>query len=70
MPPTKPACPLELREKILDLERAGRTVAGLAREYEPTENAIRNLIAQAERDAGIGSDGLTADEHNELNQLR
>jgi transposase len=70
MPRSKPAYPPGLRQRILDLVRAGRTVASLAREYEPTENTIRNWVAQADRDAGIRSDGLTTDERKELNQLR
>jgi transposase len=70
MPRTKPAYPKELRQKILELARAGRTPASLAREYEPTETTIRNWIAQADRDAGIRSDGLTTEERRELNQLR
>jgi transposase len=70
MPRTKPAYPPELRQKILDLVRAGRTASSLAREYEPTANTIRAWVAQAERDAGVRSDGLTTDERTELNQLR
>ena len=31
-----------LRQRILDLARAGRTPASLAREFEPTETTIRN----------------------------
>ena len=50
--------------------RAGRTVSSLAREFEPTETTIRNWIAQADRDEGRRSDGLTTDERAELNQLR
>jgi transposase len=70
MPPTKPTYPSELRQRIVDLARAGRTVASLAREFEPTENTIRNWIAQADRDAGFRSDGLTTEERAELNRLR
>jgi transposase len=70
MPRTKPAYPKELRQKILELARAGRTPASLAREYEPTETTIRNWSAQADRDASIRSDGLTTEERRELNQLR
>jgi transposase len=70
MPRTRPAYEKELRQKILDLMRAGRTVSSLAREFEPTETTIRNWIAQADRDAGKRSDGLTSDERAELNQLR
>jgi transposase len=70
MPQSKPAYPPELRQKILELARAGRSVASLGREFEPTENTIRNWIAQAERDAGARSDGLTTDERAELARLR
>ena len=70
MPATKPAYPGELRQGIVDLARAGRTVASLAREFEPTENTIRNWIAQEERDVGLRSDGLTTEERAELNRLR
>jgi transposase len=67
---TRPALPPELRQKIVDLARAGRNAASLAREFEPTESTVRNWIAQADRDAGVRSDGLTTDERKELNQLR
>jgi transposase len=70
MPRSKPAYPPELRQKILDLVRAGRSPSSLAHEFEPTETTIRNWIAQADRDAGIRADGLTTDERAELNQLR
>lgn len=70
MPRTKPAYPRELRQKILDLSRAGRTAASLAQEFEPTETTIRNWVAQSRRDAGLRSDGLTTEERAELNQLR
>jgi transposase len=70
MPRSKPPYPAELRQRILDLIRGGRTLASIAREFEPTETTIRNWIAQADRDAGIRSDGLTTDERKELNQLR
>ena len=70
MPRTRPAYDKELRQKILDLVRAGRTISSLAREFEPTETTIRNWIAQADRDAGKRSDGLTTEERAELTQLR
>ena len=70
MPRTKPAYAPELRQRILDLARAGRTPASLAREFEPTETTIRNWVAQAARDAGVWTDGLTTDERKELNELR
>jgi transposase len=70
MPRTKPAYPPQMRQKILDLVRAGRTPSSLAREFEPTATTIRNWVAQAARDAGQRSDGLSTDDRTELNQLR
>ena len=70
MPPTKPAYPEELRRRIVELVLSGRTAASLAREFEPTQDTIRNWIAQADRDAGVRSDGLTTEERKELNELR
>jgi transposase len=48
----------------------GSTISSLAHEFEPTETTIRNWVAQAERDAGVRTDGLTTEERRELNQLR
>ena len=70
MPRTRPEYPPELRQKLVELARAGRSAASLAREFEPTENTIRNWVAQADRDAGVRSDGLTTDERKELTLLR
>jgi transposase len=70
MPRTRPAYPPELRQKLVELAHAGRTVASLAREYEPTETTIRNWVRQGERDAGLRTDGPTTDERQELTQLR
>jgi transposase len=55
---------------MVDLVRAGRTPEDLAQEFEPTAQAIRNWVAQAERDGGLRQDGLTTDEREELNRLR
>lgn len=62
--------PAEFRAKIVELVRAGRTPTGLAQEFEPTAQAIRNWVAQADRDAGHRGDGLTTDEREELSRLR
>jgi transposase len=42
----------------------------LAREFEPSANAIRYWLKQAGLDEGLRSDGLTTDERTELNRLR
>ncbi|MCE5253339.1 MAG: hypothetical protein LLG45_03870 [Actinomycetia bacterium] len=52
------------------LVRSGRTPAELAREFEPSEPTIRDWVAQADRDQGLRSDGLTSVEKDELVRLR
>jgi len=66
----RPPYPREFKEQIVALARAGRSPAELAREFEPTEPTIRDWIAQAERDEGVRSDGLTTVEKEELVRLR
>ena len=46
MPRHRPAYPPEFREQIVELHRAGRSPAELAREFEPTEQTIRAWIAK------------------------
>jgi transposase len=70
MPRTHPPYPREFRERLIELVRSGRSPESLAREFEPSGQAIRNWVAQADRDAGRRSDGLTADEHTEVQRLR
>ena len=55
---------------MIELVRAGRSPEDLAREFEPTAQTIRNWVAQADRDAGRRSDGLTTEEREELRRLR
>jgi transposase len=50
--------------------RAGRSPAELAEQFEPSEQSIRNWVAQAERDRGQREDGLTTAEKKELGRLR
>ena len=70
MPKTRRPYPPEFREQLVALVRAGRTPEDLAREFEPTAQSISNWVAQAERDAGRRTDGLTTAERTELRQLR
>lgn len=70
MPRTRPPYPAEFREQIIELVRAGRTPEELSGEYEPSEQTIRNWVAQADRDAGARSDGLPSSEKEELRRLR
>ena len=70
MPKTRKPYPPEFREQLVALVHAGRTPEDLAREFEPTAQSISNWVAQADRDAGRRTDGLTTAERTELTQLR
>lgn len=70
MPRTHPPYPIEFRNRMIDLIRAGRTPEELAQEFEPTAQTIRNWVAQADRDNGQRQDGLTTAERDELRTLR
>ena len=68
----------EFRRQMVELVRAGRDPADLAREFEPSSQAIRNWVAQADRQEG-GREGrpaaaaasvLSAAEREELARLR
>lgn len=52
MPKTRPPHAPEFRRQMVDLVRAGRDPAELARGFEPSAQAIRNWVAQADRDEG------------------
>ena len=60
----------ELKARLVEMVRAGRTPEELAERFEPTAQSIRNWVAQAERDAGRRDDGLTTEERDELRRLR
>ncbi len=62
--------PPEFREQMIGLVRSGESPEALARRFEPSAQAIRNWVAQADRDAGHRTDGLTTDERHEMQQLR
>jgi transposase len=55
---------------MVELVRAGRTPEELAREFEPTAQAIRNWVYQNDVDEGRRNDGLTTAEREELRRLR
>jgi transposase-like protein len=42
----------EFRRQMVELVRAGRTPEQLAKEFEPSAQAIRNWVAQGDRDEG------------------
>ncbi len=66
----RPPYPPEFRQRIIELVRAGRSPEELAKEFEPSAQAIRNWVAQADRDEGRRSDGLSSAERVELSRLR
>ena len=66
MPKTRPPYAAEFRQQMVDLVRAGRMPEDLAREFEPSSQAIRTWVAQADRDTGGRSDGLRTEEREEL----
>ena len=73
MPKTRPPYSPEFRRQIVDLVRAGRDPSDLAREFEPSSQAIRNWVAQADRREGgreEKGEGLAAAERDELVRLR
>ncbi len=66
----RPPYPPEFREQMVELVRSGRSPEELAREFEPSAQAIRNWVSQADRDEGRRADGLTSVERDELRRLR
>ena len=60
----------EFRQRIVELVRKGRTPEEVARQFEPSAQAIRNWMKQAALDAGERPDGLTTGEREELRRLR
>ena len=73
MPKTRPPYSPEFRRQMVDLVRAGRDPADLAREFEPTAQSISHWVAQADRQEGRREEkggGLTAAERDELARLR
>jgi transposase len=54
MPRTHPPYSPEFRRQMVDLVRAGRDPADLAREFEPTAQSISHWVAQADRQEGGG----------------
>ena len=70
MSKTRAPYPPEFRQQVVELLRAGRTPESLAREFEPSAQAIRNWLAQADRNSGRRGDGLTSAEREELRRLK
>lgn len=67
---TRPPYPEEFKQQMVQLVRSGRTAEELGREFEPSAQAIRGWVRQADLDEGRRADGLTTAERAELRQLR
>jgi len=73
MAKSRPPYPAEFRQQMIELVRAGRTPAELAREFKCTAQSIANWVVQADRESGrpvSGSQALSAAEREELQRLR
>jgi transposase len=78
MPKTRPPYAPEFRRQMVGLVRAGRDPADLAREFEPSAQAIRNWVAEVDRREGRreakpappADAALSAAEREELARLR
>ena len=58
-------------EVVVELVRQpGQTAAGVARDLDLTETAVREWVRQADVDASNGQGGLTTTERAELARLR
>ena len=68
MPRTRAPYPVEFREEMVRLVRAGRSPGELSRKFEPSEQTIRNWVNQADVDDGH-RDGLTCAQLAELRSL-
>lgn len=70
MPKSHHPYPPELRRRLVELVRSGRTPEELAKKFEPSSQAIRNWVRQADLDEGRKDDGLTTQEREEIRKLR
>jgi transposase len=51
MPKTRPPYPSQLRARLIELARAGRTPEELGRQFEPSAQTIRNWLKVVNREA-------------------
>jgi transposase len=70
MPKSHSPYPPELRRRVIELVRAGRSPEELAKKFEPSAQTIRNWVRQADVDEGRREDGLKTEEREEIRRLR
>jgi transposase len=66
----KPPYTAEFRARVVELHRAGRTLASLTKEFDVSEPTIRSWVKQFDLDSGQRNDGVTSTEKEELGRLR
>ena len=59
-----------MKRRIVELVRSGRSVGVLAREFEVSEQSVRNWVKQADVDEGRRGEGLTTEVRAELRRLK
>jgi transposase len=69
VPRTRPPYPEEFRREAVELVRAGRSIADVAKSLGVSQQTLRNWSKQIDVDAGR-REGLTAEDKEELKQLR
>ncbi len=62
--------PPEYREQIVEFVRTNRSPGSLEREFEPSEQSIRNWVNQGNLEEEHRSDGLTTEARIELLRLK
>ena len=70
MPKTRPPYPVEFREQMVALARAGRTPAQLSREFGVAAQSISNWLREAGEEDPSSSEALSGNERAELSRLR
>lgn len=72
MPKSRPPYPPQFRVEAVELARTSeKSIPTIARELGISDQALRDWVKQADRDAGRGRPGeLTTDEREELRRLR
>ena len=68
--PSHAPYPPELRRRLVELVRSGRSPEELAKKFEPTAQTIRNWLRRADTDEGRNQEGLTTQEREEIRKLR
>ena len=70
MPRSHGPYPATFRQQMVDLVRSGRSPEALAKEFNPTAQAIGNWVKQDDLDQSRREDGLSTEERAELRRLR